>query len=667
MDISNLDNLKKNIAIICIRRQNNYSVFNGLLIHNNLILTSSHCVTPIENGVRVQIAPDNNSINCIVNGENKIVKDIFRFQNYENDSCIKKLTNCRGIEELELKILRKKIKNYLEFALLEIEKVTNFDNNFIKFFTGNQNSSNYVIMRKTETNFEEIKLINFKVQDNELLSYNSHKIELSGCPIFICNQGNYYLYGMHTSSITSSVDTNGIKLKNFFEEINIISNKSFMNEYMNKINYLQKIEVFSNNHMYLYNAAKPYFSYYMPNLKTLIIEENHNIPLIDLDYFLNLKNLIVMNIKYISEFFEKICLLIELATLKLINISNINLDLIFSKYNNKELKSLTLTQLNLKNDYISKIFQYNIYENLIELDLSYNRISYSVDLLLLLDKVKNLKKLDLSNNLLNGKGLNNLSIIFRSFSRLNHLNLSFNDLKDEENYDEFNSNLSFLKKLEQLYLINKHFNCDKIFFKSLKSLKKLETLDLSNNIKISRESSFPHLSDFLKNSSNVKTLLLNSNGLQNKDLDELKKNNSLKNLEKLSLKNNLINDEGLSFLESFYDVKLKYLDLSFNQFRDDRILQLINKVSILKNLEIFKMEFIHEVSNERILDLLEKISSLKEIKIINIYQSKPVSNVIEIGKFGKVLRKIETLKKIKINCSKEIESFLPSNCLLMNK
>ena len=79
------------------------------------------------------------------------------------------------------------------------------------------------------------------------------------------------------------------------------------------------------------------------------------------------------------------------------------------------------------------------------------------------------------------------------------------------------------------------------------------------------------------------------------------------------------------------------------------------------------MEFIHEVSNERILDLLEKISSLKEIKIINIYQSKPVSNVIEIGKFGKVLRKIETLKKIKINCSKEIESFLPSNCLLMNK
>ncbi|KAK6267689.1 hypothetical protein QUC31_011849 [Theobroma cacao] len=196
----------------------------------------------------------------------------------------------------------------------------------------------------------------------------------------------------------------------------------------------------------------------------------------------------------------------------------------------------------------------------------------------------------------------NLNIsLFHPFEELVSLDLSDNAFGGWIDQTEGYTSFSSLKKLEKLDLTNNYFNTN-IFssfsqFKSLKtlimpyndlkgsfpingskgllSLKKLEILDLNNNLLSSS------ILSSLTAVTSLRTLILSNNNMEGSfPIQELIK---LKNLEMLDLSGNRFNASIQGFAGSGSLNKLLVLDLSNNRFSNSAFL-LLSAISSLKTL-----------------------------------------------------------------------------------
>lgn len=285
-----------------------------------------------------------------------------------------------------------------------------------------------------------------------------------------------------------------------------------------------------------------------------------------------------------------------------------------------DLSSNSFTEYELL-DICKKWKDENKLEQIEELSLYFNDISYFPDFPKEFIELKNLKKLYLSKNYISN---------IKNICKLKNLK----DLYLDWNYiQEIPKSITILKHLETLKLSDNRLNC---ISKEILKIKSLTFLDISSN----EIQNIPNNIYFLEN---VKTLKLSNNHIKNipnqlyklKNLQELdlKKNNiskisnkigKLKKLEYVDFSRNNISKLPINF----YDlINLKYMNFSQNHIRyiHKDIQKLINIETINLSLNCLK-EIPNRFPNFKILFLsessIEKIPNelLKHKGTINVFQ-----------------------------------------------
>jgi len=676
------EEMKKYVGIIEITNEPDLtnSKYSGFLIQKNMVLTSCHCVTPSKkDNQHYEIIPSNVSFK--VQGHVKKVIKIYRFQNYNSSNqIIPNLVRLYKENKDELQVLRNKLKHSLDFSILIVEEVSGFDMNFLLLPEGNQkNHLVYSLFGYNKDKFESIELKNFKEESEEIgiFSFNPFRLEsLRGGVVIACSNQDYYLYGLNTSSLNNKeVKEKGIRLTKFLKEIEYhpkgkynIEVESEENKIEPKLKTMETITVFSKNKEVCNSCKEPFFSYYMPHIETLILEDNYDLP--DPHYFLSLKSLIINNYKRLIENFQKkLYLLIELKELKLCNIGTINFSELFKKYKSSKLESLILKGVSLNKDSLKFVAQTQSISYLKELNLSYNNLTFSIDLFLFIERMKTLKKLDLSFNQIDNKGLNSLSFCFKSLINLTHINLSFLKLNQEEKLDSFNQNLCNLFKLEELIFLNKRVIIKDEFHKSLTQLKSLKKLDLSHVEFRNFDNNISGLCRTLSSLSTLTSINLDSISLDSIGLTNLLEIVNIDFVE-ISLKRNNLTDDSVNTILKYMEknLKLKNLDLSFNKFNGDSLMKFAKSLNNLKELEVLKLENSSNLYNDEISLLLKEINLSKiKLKFLNVYFTEPIKDEEYLKVIAGTINEMTSLNIIKMNCSRELQKYLTTNCKLINR
>jgi Leucine-rich repeat (LRR) protein len=301
----------------------------------------------------------------------------------------------------------------------------------------------------------------------------------------------------------------------------------------------------------------------LKNVKKLDLHLN-DIDRIEIDTFIELENL--QNLIFDSN---------QISSLKNVRF-NSKLDRLSLRFNMlsnlNDINSKSLTYLYVSNNRIQDInFKISLLPSLEHLDLSQNRlINIREESFLDLDK---LKYLNLSFNRLDlGSKCNNVSY-FKSQTRLETLDLSFNEIK----YLDTNLTFKYLDSLKTLNLANNKLkSIDSWIFVFLPNLNELNLA--MNNLSILNNMCFCNL-------SNLKVLNLNSNQMSSTSFLNGSKN-CLYNLDFLDLSQNKITSIGENDFE--FQNNLKFLNLNSNP-----------------------IEIIHE-------NTFERLSYLKTLKISNI-------------------------------------------------
>ncbi|XP_040943998.1 receptor-like protein 1 isoform X2 [Gossypium hirsutum] len=354
--------------------------------------------------------------------------------------------------------------------------------------------------------------------------------------------------------------------------------------------------------------------------------------------------------------FQSLSRLNNLETLDLSGNSLKN-TILFHMRNISSLKTLRLSANQLKGR-LDHIHGLNNLTNLKYLDLSWNNIeSISNQGFQLLSRLNNLETLDLSRNSFK----NSILFHMRNLSSLKTLRLSGNQLKGRLDHIQGLNNLTNLKYLDLSWNdIESISNKDGTQWR----LTNLEELDLSGNLFRNNTISFPqglsslksltlynnHLQGSLdttglSNLTNLKKLDLSGNQIESfqtfKDggrklelthLEELYLDgnhfntsvfaslNKLSNLKSLSISENQLKGSiDMKDLEAF--IKLRELDMSYNELRDFVIHQELN---VSSNVEELYLD--HSTLNTNILQGIGVLSSLKTLSLYDCGLIGPLPN-----------------------------------------
>jgi Leucine-rich repeat (LRR) protein len=283
-------------------------------------------------------------------------------------------------------------------------------------------------------------------------------------------------------------------------------------------------------------------------------------------------------------------------------IKNNNKSLIYYNYKkvkdniNDSIQSITLINQNIED--ISKITLNKNLSNLEILELQYNNIN---DLSPLKQAdLKNLKHLNLSNNLIDDKNFDYLKNA--NLKKLFYLDLCSNNLC---NFSLFEKIMSF-PKLSYLFVSSNKFN-EKNIDRSkniVYDLSHLKEIGLSNGVFSERSISL--LGHFKLD--NLKIIYLNNNGLKASSFIE---NLQCPNLEEIWLNNNNLSDfEPLTKLSN-----LKRIEINNNNINDIKKLgNFVNKLKNLKKLNIKGNKIELQSENNNI--ILEEIKKKSNVKIL---------------------------------------------------
>ncbi len=116
------------------------------------------------------------------------------------------------------------------------------------------------------------------------------------------------------------------------------------------------------------------------------------------------------------------------------------------------------------------------------------------------------------------------------------------------------------------------------------------------------------------------------------------------------------------------NLKLKNLDLSFNKFNGDSLMKFAKSLNNLKELEVLKLENSSNLYNDEISLLLKEINLSKiKLKFLNVYFTEPIKDEEYLKVIAGTINEMTSLNTIKMNCSRELQKYLTTNCKLINR
>jgi hypothetical protein len=138
----------------------------------------------------------------------------------------------------------------------------------------------------------------------------------------------------------------------------------------------------------------------------------------------------------------------------------------------------------------------------------------------------------------------------------------------------------------------------------------------------------------------------------------------------ISLKRNNLTDDSVNTILKYMEknLKLKNLDLSFNKFNGDSLMKFAKSLNNLKELEVLKLENSSNLYNDEISLLLKEINLSKiKLKFLNVYFTEPIKDEEYLKVIAGTINEMTSLNIIKMNCSRELQKYLTTNCKLINR
>ena len=360
---------------------------------------------------------------------------------------------------------------------------------------------------------------------------------------------------LHNLTLTKDFINLPLDLNNLVKLNASNCNISNIPNYFNNLVKLNMLDLNNNNISDLTNLSN------LTNLEILFLNNNN---ITEIDPLLNLDNLGVLTLNHNNVL--NINSLLNLRSLYMLSLSNNNYMLPLELNNDNS----SLYDINLSNNKISEINEINL-PNLKNLNLSNNKI-HSIERI----PISNLEKLNLSNNNLFNEQVGGMDATFSptplesSNNKLKKLNLSNNKINGKFFEYITNNNIN----LQELYLdnITNIQDLDPDFFNNL-----INIINSNNTLKklsLSKNSLFRFNFD-LSNSNNLDYVNLSRNNLNSDKISELA--NLIKNTKEINLNDNNFNIEKIENQKILSDSKIMHLD--GNNIRDKGIIHLKNIIS----------------------------------------------------------------------------------------
>ena len=402
------------------------------------------------------------------------------------------------------------------------------------------------------------------------------------------------------------IDFKTIKIKCGDCKKQIINLNNFIQNYSKKLEKINEIKDFINNHLKC-NKHQKKFKYYCEACNQDICKDcllkkshkRHNLKLFDFLIF---------------DF-------------------NIKMKTIFTKINDNENKNKDLYYLvKVINSNYQKYQSYNVFKTVKNIYnfLLFNTEGVSNNVPIKEVKITNIKEINNINNpyLITSIIISNQIIKLEEICKADLVNLDVLELP--------NNNINDISPLKNAKFVNlKLLNLlnNKIDDKNISSFKDIYFKYLSNfNLSLNLITNF-EIFDCAKNFPNLNNFAINSNKFALKDTD-LNHMYDLYSLEKLYLSDGVLSDNSIQILNKFKLDKLKIFHLNSNY---------LSSLSSLKEIKFEQLKEIYLNGNELTsFDGLENFSNLTKIEIRN-------NKINDIDALGDFIKKMPMLKKINLS------------------
>ena len=265
---------------------------------------------------------------------------------------------------------------------------------------------------------------------------------------------------------------------------------------------------------------------------------------------------------------------------------------------------------------LSKILDRLKMSTLIKLNISHNNVidKAADDIETFLSTNPKLQHLDLSHNNLQSAGI--IKICRINLAELTAFNISNNNVTDDA-AENISTVLSLNNQLESLDLSSNYFKCEGLakIFDCLKNVKYLRKLNVSGNEITSKAADT--IATFLSCNSILEEL---NSFMQTSDAIKIFKHlRNTSRLKKLFVHNNMITNEGAENIATVLrqNTKLEEFDISYNNMQASGAIKIFLCVECLLNLSKVNIAYnlITDEAVECIVDVLSVNSKLKELNL----------------------------------------------------